>query len=478
MIREEEIFERIVRLIPDGLFAIDIEDKVILWNKALENMTGISEQEMIGKDNFEYAITFYGFRRPMPVDYVLHPEIQYPDYINRQNDYLEIETFLPKLYEGKGAWVRLTATPLVNESNDLIGAIQIVRDITKRKLAESNLEKLKFIIEHSPIGVIIAEFSGRIVYCNQAFLNYTGFETAEGLNIYEILPMISLYEIHNGHLKEIKYNGKIFRLRGLRLEEEDLKGYSIFMTDITELRKYEEQIIISQKMESIQKLTSTYVHDLKNILMGIKGFAHLALQRENLEMAKSDINKLLHVVDSTLDNIKKMLDFGKNIGRNPEMIDLKDAIKEIVPLLKATLRENIKLNITFENKPLVIFADKTDIEKIVLNIVLNSQDAMPQGGEIKIMVSKKSLPENFIALQQKDLGKDYACLTIVDTGIGMDQKTKQRIFEPFFTTKGEKGSGFGLSTVYHIVQILNGHIFVNSEVGKGTTLDIYIPLKI
>ncbi len=476
--KEEEIFRRIARLIPDGLFVIDIEGKVIFWNKILESMTGIAEEEIVGKDNFEYSIPFYGFRRPMPVDYILNSEMQYPGHINKKNGCVEIETFLPKLYGEKGAWVRLTDVPLVNEACDLIGGIQIVRDISERKLAESTLKKLRLVIEHSPIGVIITTFSGEIIYCNQAFLNYTGFETAESLNIYEIFPMISLYEIHNGHLKEIRYNGKIFRLRGLRLEDEELYGYAIFITNITELKKLEEQIIISQKMEIIQRLTSTYTHDLKNILTGIKGFAHLAMQRENLDMAKSDIDKLLKVVNSTLENIKKMLDFGKNVVRNPEMIDLRDGIKKIVPLLKATLRENIKLNITLGNKPLVIFADKSDIEKIVLNLVLNSQDAMCNGGEIKIIVSKKSLPEKYVALQQKDIEKDYACLTIVDTGIGMDEETKKRIFEPFFTTKGEKGSGFGLPTVYYIVQILNGHIFVDSEVGKGTTFDIYIPLKL
>lgn len=478
MIRKEEFFKRIARLIPDGFFVIDIEGKVIFWNKFLENMTGIVEQEIVGKDNFEYSIPFYGFPRPMPVDYILNSDMQYPYCIKEKNGCVEIETFLPKLYGNKGAWVRFTAVPLVNEAGDLIGAIQIVRDISEIKLAESTLKKLRLVIDNSPIGVIITKFSGEIIYSNQAFLDYTGFETAEGLNIYEIFPMISLYEIHNGHLKEIKYNGKIFRLRGLRLEEEELSGYAIFITDITELRKYEDQIIISKKMETIQRLTSTYIHDLKNTFTAIKGFANLAMQRENLDMAKSDIDKLLKVVNSTLENIKRSLDFGKNLVRMPEMIDLRDAIKKIVPLLKATLRENIKLNISLENKPLVIFADKSDIEKIVLNLVLNSQDAMCKGGEIKIMVSEKSLPEQFLALQQKEIGKKYVRLTIVDTGIGMDEETKSRIFEPFFSTKGDKGSGLGLPTVYYIIQMLSGQIFVDSEVGKGTKFDIYIPLKI
>jgi len=473
---KENILKRVIRLLPDGVFAIDLAGKVTIWNKVMEEITGVKETEIIGKNNFEYSIPFYGFRRPMLVDYILNPEISYPDDLKIKGETVETETFAPNLYNGKGAWVRMSAHLLYDEACDLIGAVQIVRDITVRKTAEQELRKLFNVIEHSPVGVAILEFSGKITYCNEAFLKYTGFQRVLGENIFDIFPQISLYEIHNSYLKEIKFGGKIFRLRGIRLEKEN--GYALFLTDITELRKYEEQIIISHKMESVRKLTSIYAHEIKNMLTGIRGFVQLALQSENNEQKNSYIEKILSIVDSVSMNIREILGVGREIGRNPELIDLRDVIKNITTFLKASLKENINLILEIDEKPLTVFADKTDIEKIITNLVLNSQDAMPEGGEITIEAKLKQIPDKFLTLiGKKELAGYYICLSVTDTGIGMDKETKEKIFEPFFTTKGEKGSGMGLTTIYHIVQLLKGFIFVESEPNKGTKFEIYIPLK-
>lgn len=473
---KESILKSVIRLLPDGVFVIDLYGRVLLWNRVMEEITGVKENEIIGKGNFEYSLPFYGCRRPMPVDYVLNPEISYPEDLIIKEETVEIETFVPKLYDGKGAWIRMSAHPLLDEACDIIGAVQIVRDITARKTAEIELRKLFNIIERSPVGVAVLKFSGEITYCNESFLKYTQLKTAVKKNIFEIFPQLSVYEIHNSYLKEIKSGGKIFRLRGIRIEEEN--GYAIFLTDITELRKYEEQIIISHKMESVRRLTSTYAHEIKNMLTGVRGFAQLALQTENIEQAKSYIEKLLSIVDSVSMNIKEILGFGREMGKNPEIIELKDVIKNLSIFLRASLRENINLILDFEERPLTVFADKTDIEKIITNLVLNAQDAMPEGGEIRIQAKLKQIPDKFISLiGRKELAKEYICLSVEDEGTGMDEETREKIFEPFFTTKGEKGSGLGLTTVYHIVQMLNGFIFVESEPGMGTRFEIYIPLK-
>ncbi len=462
-------------MLPDGVFAIDLSGRVILWNKILEEMTGVFEQEILGKDDFEYSIPFYGYKRPMPVDYVLNPTMIYPESFYEKEGIYEIETFIPALYNGKGAWVRMSATGIFDESCDLIGAVQIVRDITKRKTAEIELKKLYTLIEHSPVGIAILEFSGKIIYCNDSFLSYTDFKELRGKNLFEIFPQISLYEIHNSYLKEIKYKSKIFRVRGIRLEEEN--GYGIFLTDITEIRKYEEQRIISDKMESLRRITSTYAHEIKNMLTGIKGFAQLALQTENKETANLHIKKLLSITESLLTNTRTILGLGREISRNPEIINLKNTLEHIVSFLKSSLRDNIYLNIEMPESLVLVYADKADIEKIITNLVLNAQDALPNGGQIKIDLTVKALPDKFKAListEEKD--KEYAYLSVLDNGIGMTEEVKSKIFEPFFTTKGEKGSGVGLSTVYYIVKLLKDFIFVESEVGTGTKFDIYIPL--
>ncbi|MCS7163981.1 MAG: ATP-binding protein [Thermodesulfovibrio sp.] len=474
----DSIIKRVLRLIPVGVFAVDRSGKVILWNKALEEMTGIFEEEIIGKGDFEYSIPFYGYRRPMLVDYVLNPDIEHSESLIKRGDIYELETFLPNLYGGKGAWVLMCASNVVDESCDLIGAVQIINDITIRKIAEIELKKLNTVIEHSPVGVALLEFSGKIIYCNDSFLKYTGHKDLKGHNIFELFPQLSLYEIYNSYLKEIRYNNKIFRLRGIKLDHEDIHGYAIFLTDITEVRKYEEQRIISYKMESVNRLISTYAHEIKNILTGIRGFAQLALQSKDKETAASYLEKMLSMVDSLLKNVREILGVGRELGKNPEFIDLKSVLENIIIFLKTSLKDNIVLTATMPEDSIKIYADKTDIEKIITNLVLNAQDALPEGGQIKIELSLKPLPEKFKTLiSDEESKKDYVCLSVLDNGVGMDEETKSKIFEPFFTTKGEKGTGLGLTTVYHIVQLLKGFIFVETEPNKGTRFDIYLPIR-
>lgn len=475
---DRELLKELINSLPDGIFAIDREGKVIIWNKFLEEITGIREEDILGKDYFEYSIPFYGFYTPMLVDYIINRDLKPPDNLIRMGNFLQAETFLPALYKGKGAWVRMLASPLFDRTKNLLGAFQVIRDVTKKKMDEFELFKLKKIIDNAPVAIVITEFSGKIIYQNKTFIDYFSAENMNGDSIFNLLPFISLYEIHNGYIREIKFKDKIFRIRGIKIELEEVYGYAIFVTDITELRKYEEQLIISQKMESIRRITSTYTHDLKNIFNAIRGFAQLALRRDDLSKAKSDIEKIIKVTESATENIRRILDLGKDLGRNPDLIDLKEVIRNVLPLLRSVLGESIELKISIDDSPSIIWADKSDIEKIILNLVINAKDAMHSGGEIRIELQKKPLPGKFTALKNYDPKKSYICLSVIDNGKGMDEDTMSRIFEPFFTTKGEKGSGLGLPTVYYIVQMLNGYIFVDSKLNHGTRFDIFLPLSL
>lgn len=473
---ECDFLKRIVKTLPDGIFVLDLNGKVLLWNKTIEEMTGIKEEDIIGKGDFAYSQAFYDIKTPMLVDYIINPRLLPLDKTFTHKHLYETETFLNKLYKGQGAWVRMTCAPINDEKGSLIGAIQIVRDISQRKKTEIEMKRLYNVIEHSPMGVAIIEFSGSIMYCNDSFCKSVSIDKSKKVNIYELFPSISLFEIHNGYIKEFKHGKKIFRLRGMRLHD-DINGYALFLTDITEIRKYEEQIIISHKMETVRKLTSSYAHEIKNLLTGINGYCYLAMESNNIEYIKLNIEKVLQIANLTIENLIRILGTGKEVIRNPRIIDLVEVVEGILPMLTNSLKTNINFFKEIDQSFIKVFADSHDIEKILTNLIFNAQDAMINGGDLIITLSIKGIRDIYKTMIVDDnSAQEFAYISVKDTGTGIDDSIKDKIFEPFFTTKGEKGTGMGLPTVYEIVRQLDGFIFFESEVSKGTRFDVFIPL--
>ncbi|MCX8026509.1 MAG: PAS domain S-box protein [Thermodesulfovibrionales bacterium] len=467
--------KRAIKKLPDGVFALDSKGVVLLWNDTLEEMTGVREDNIVGKGDFEYSLAFYDEKRPMVVDYVLNPKLIGNN--GYKHGVFEIETFVQKLYKGKGAWVRMSASPIFDEENNLIGAVQVIRDISIRKKAEIEMRRLYNVIEQSPVGVAIVEFSGNVIYCNESFRKSADIDTLGNINIYELFPSVTLYEIHNGYLKEFKFGKRILRLRAVRIEDE-INGYALFLTDITELRKSEEQIIISNKMETVRKLTSSYAHEIKNLLTAISGYCQLGLDSNNIDDLKLNLSRISRLADTTLQNLTRILGIGKESIRTPKVVDLVVVVNEILPLITNSLRPEINISTSIENQPINIFADKNDIEKILSNLIINAQDAMPNGGNLIISLSVRQIKDIYRNINlSNEARQDFAHICIKDTGTGIEDSIKDKIFEPFFTTKGEKGTGMGLPTVYEVVRLLDGYIFFDSEVSKGARFDVFIPLS-
>ena len=237
------------------------------------------------------------------------------------------------------------------------------------------------------------------------------------------------------------------------------------------LRLSEEKLMQSQKMEAIGQLAGGVAHDFNNILMSISGFASLILRKtegdEKLNRYASEIGKSC---DRAASLIKKLMAFSRKQVLAPQIIDLNQVANGMLEMLQPLIGKRIQLEFRGYPELKRVKADPGEIEQVILNLVVNARDAMPEGGRIQIET------ENKVGVGEEAPPLGWVVLRVRDTGSGMDQKTMKRIFEPFFTTKGQgKGTGLGLATVFGIVQQSGGEITVESEVGEGTTFTISLP---
>jgi len=241
---------------------------------------------------------------------------------------------------------------------------------------------------------------------------------------------------------------------------------------------YAEELRHAQKMEAIGTLAGGVAHDFNNILTAIIGFGTL-LQRS----LKDDnpyriyVDQILSAADRATNLVKRLLIFGRKQVIAPQPTDLNDIVKGIEKLLHRLVSEDITFVTSLCREPLVCHVDTGQLDQILMNLVTNARDAMPDGGTLTVATGSDFLEEEFFGTMGKGKAGYYAILSVTDTGIGMDEETRERIFDPFFTTKEVgKGTGLGLSMVYGIVTQHEGFVTVDSEPGRGTAVRIYLPI--
>jgi PAS domain S-box-containing protein len=250
-----------------------------------------------------------------------------------------------------------------------------------------------------------------------------------------------------------------------------------FVRDITERRALEQQLRQSQKLEAIGRLAGGVAHDFNNVLMSIMGSADLLLmQIPEGDSARDEIVEIKESVRRGASLTRQLLAFSRRQASSPRLFEL----GEVVTGMDTMLRRLIGPEIDFEIQkavPTSVVADPAQIEQVVLNLVINARDAMPDGGHLTVHVDEVAIDEAAAVAEVEGHPGRYARLSVTDTGTGMDARTRARLFEPFFTTKEQgKGTGLGLSIVYGIVKQSGGYIGVQSELGRGTTFIIYLPL--
>jgi Signal transduction histidine kinase regulating C4-dicarboxylate transport system len=245
-----------------------------------------------------------------------------------------------------------------------------------------------------------------------------------------------------------------------------------------EKEQLQEQLRHAQKMEAIGTLAGGIAHDFNNILTAIMGFGGLIQMKIPKESPiSSHVEQILESAQKAASLTKNLLAFSRKQLSAPAPLNLNESISNLKKLLGRLIKEDIEFKVELGENDLVVMADQGQLDQIFMNLVTNARDAMPKGGVLTITTGAAQLPPHIVVTSQPGSSGGYALISVIDTGIGIDEETQEKIFDPFFTTKEVgKGTGLGLSMIYGIVKQHDGYIDVESEVGKGTTFNIYFPL--
>ncbi len=254
-------------------------------------------------------------------------------------------------------------------------------------------------------------------------------------------------------------------------------GYALDVSEMKELEEkqaqLQQQLVQSEKLNALGQLAGGIAHDFNNLLSIIIGYTSLTESKLGAESSvRENTTQVLKAADSAKNLIRKLLAFSRKQILNPELLNVNELISELSGMLTRVLDERVKLELRLGPKVGNIEADRSQIEQVILNLVVNARDAMPHGGVLTIDTFSANFPQD----AHSDLKGEYETIRVSDTGIGIDDSVRLRIFEPFFTTKQESGgTGLGLATVYGIVKQSGGHVEVESKLGEGSSFRIYFP---
>lgn len=370
--------------------------------------------------------------------------------------------------------------------------------------AQQSLELFKTIIESFQEAVSIHDADENLLYINPAFERLFGLTLEEAQRAgmsgcftpesNQILERLMLPSIHRGkdwegEVNARNANGESFPVVIHAGAVRDGEGKALFtfrfIRDIREQRENEKekkileaQLHHAQRMEAIGQLAGGVAHDFNNIITAITGYAHLL----SLKMGRDDplrhyAEQITAAAERAANVTRGLLAFSRKESPSSQPVEVNKVIKAIHDLLARLIGEDIDFKVRTSRESLVVMADRSRLEQVVMNLVTNARDALTSGGSITLSTGLVHITDQFIQLHGFGTEGKYACISVADTGIGMDASVKEKIFEPFYTTKEVgRGTGLGLSIVYGIVKQFDGFIDVQSEPGKGTRFRIFLPL--
>jgi PAS domain S-box-containing protein len=367
----------------------------------------------------------------------------------------------------------------------------LVAERTK-ELAKSQA-MLKALHEHANDGILIFDKEGNIIDANNKACELHGYtkEELKGMNITMLesetnIPLCKerIQRLLNGEsllfeTQHVRKDGEriILEVSSCAIKFNDDIVIESFLRDITEKKRLQNQLLHAQKMESVGTLAGGIAHDFNNILTSILGYASLLVENQHLPQ---DVISKIKVIESSARKasniVSKLLSFARKKGKEVVPLNLNSIIEDSLTMTAKLIPKDIEIKKELDPGLPIINGDITQLEQVIINLLINAKDAMPEGGIIHIKTSTETIDHNKLKIFADIKPGRYVKLEISDTGTGIPAEIKDRIFEPFFTTKESgKGTGLGLAMVYGIIKDHEGYIIVNSSPGKGTSFCIYLP---
>lgn len=490
---EREIFpnlDQVFNSINDLVIFLKPDGTIFHCNESFSKFVKLPKEQIIGKKCYELVHKIDTFYQNCP--------------LKRSLSSGKRET---NEYEKNGQFFNVAVDPIKNSSGEIVAFIHIMRDLTDYKTVEQKLkkseEKYRAIVDNAVEAIVIVQ-DEIIKYANPYALKLSGFKEEEviGRNYLEFVhpedraiaqklyreimkSTVSTSHINVFRIFDKEGNVRWVEVNGVCIDYEEGKADLSFLRDITDLKKAEteknemlNQLTHLQKIEAIGRLSSGIAHELNNVITAIKGFAQLALSKiDEKDQNQLYLKNILEASEKAEKITNRLFAFCKDSKVERKLINLNDFIKDLEDFIKKTVGDDVTLFLLLSPDIAPVEADPHQLESVIMGIVSNARDAMPNGGSLTVETRNFNVDEEFVRKHKGSKVGDYVRLSIKDTGVGIPEEVGDRVFEPFFTTKKEKTSGLGLSIIFTIVKQHDGYIWYESELGRGTTFHIIFPAK-
>jgi PAS domain S-box-containing protein len=481
--------------IQDRITATDMQGNITYVNDAVCQMLGKAAEELIGKN---VSVFSEGLTQGVAQEEIIREAAAHGSWRG--------EVF-NRTAEGEEALLDCRVQVVHDESGQPVAMVGLSTDITARKKIEDSLreseERLRAIFDSTPNMIYMKNRELRYTHCNLALEKFFGVSSEEilGKTDYDFFP-----EQHASEIEEIdrqtlegetirgrylrQMDGQEVHIETVRSPVKDaggniigLCGISMNITDRVRLRKEKEhlteQLRQAQKMEAIGQLAGGVAHDFNNLLQVINGNTDMALEEAAPDNpAHEYLQEVSEAGKRAASLVGQLLAFSRRQIMKPVSLNLNTVVADLLKILNRIIGEHIHLDFVPAHQLDRVYADRSMMEQVIMNLCVNARDAMPDGGSLSIETSNVCINRDYCDSHAWATPGRYVLLSLTDTGFGMDKETLEKIFEPFFTTKAkDRGTGLGLATVYGIVKQHDGMIQAYSEPAKGSMFKIYLPVQ-